>query len=176
MYYQQLSKKMFDTNIYVHDVIPILSRRFQQYFDHPIYVIGLFLTPQYRAFAISKYYSYQDVQREIIQLAINWNFSKEECREIAKDLNSYRVIPFKNTPTELSALLFWQSNAQFGLPIMRLCRWVFEVKGYAAPVETLFSNLSYAKTKIRNKMTTNNMKIMGIVRKSLQENNPLNWC
>jgi hypothetical protein len=69
----------------------------------------------------------------------------------SKGLNSYRVIPFKNTPTELSVLLFWQSNAQFGLPMMRLCQWFFELKGHAAPVETLFSNLSYATSKIINK-------------------------
>ena len=50
---------------------------------------------------------------------------------------------------------------------------MLKLKGHAAPVETLFSSLSYSKPKIRNKISPENLKIIGTVRKSLRRSIPV---
>jgi hypothetical protein len=66
MYYKTLSSHWYNKTRFVDDVLVILSTRFKQYFNHPIYAISLIVSPQYRDFAISKYYSYNYILKEII--------------------------------------------------------------------------------------------------------------
>ena len=54
----------------------------------------------------------------------------------------------------------------------KLVSFVFQLKGHAAPVETLFSSLSYSKQKIKIKMMTDNLKIIGSIHKSLKDSIP----
>ena len=51
----------------------------------------------------------------------------------------------------------------------KLATCVFHLKGHAAPMETLFSLLSYSKPKIKNKMMTDNLRIIGLIHKSLKD-------
>ena len=40
---------------------------------------------------------------------------------------------------------FWKTTQQFTELMRKLASFVFQLKGHAAPVETLFSSLSYSK-------------------------------
>ena len=67
---------------------------------------------------------------------------------------------------------FWSSTHHFSEPTRRFCDYVFKLKGQAAPVETVFSTLSYIKPKIRNRLTSENLKIIGTIRRSLRRQIP----
>ena len=54
----------------------------------------------------------------------------------------------------------------------QLASFVFQLKGHVAPMDTLFSSLSYSKPKIKNKMMTDNLKIIGSFHKSLKDSIP----
>ena len=45
--------------------------------------------------------------------------------------------------------------------ILFLTSFVFQLKGHAAPMDTLFSSLSYPKPNIKNEMMIDNLKIIG---------------
>ena len=70
---------------------------------------------------------------------------------------------------------FWKTTQQFTKPMRKLASFVFQLKGHAAPMETVFSSLSYSKPKIKNKMTSDNLKIIGSIHKSLKDR-ILTWC
>ena len=69
-------------------------------------------------------------------------------------------------------MYFWKTTQQFAKPKRKLASFVFQLKGHAAPVEILFSLLSYSKPKIKSKMTTDNLKIIGLICKSLKDSIP----
>ena len=75
----------------------------------------------------------------------------------------------------MTPMYFWRTTQQFAKPMRKLASFVFQLKGHAAPVETLFSFLSYSKPKIKNKMISNNLKILGSIHKSLKDSIPT-WC
>ena len=72
----------------------------------------------------------------------------------------------------MTPMYFWRTTQQFAEPMRKLALFVFQLKGHTAPVETLFSLLSYSKPKIKNKMMTNNLKILGSIHKSLNDSIP----
>ena len=54
----------------------------------------------------------------------------------------------------------------------RLAVMTFKLKGHAAPVETLFSEMSYTKTKTRNRINVDNLKMFTMIRKDLMRSIP----
>ena len=72
----------------------------------------------------------------------------------------------------MTPMYFWKTTQQFAEPTRKLASFVFQLKGHAAPMETLFSLLSYSKPKIKNKMMTENLKILGSICKSLKDSIP----
>ena len=75
----------------------------------------------------------------------------------------------------MTPMYFWKTTQQFAEPMRKLASFVFQLKGHAAAIETLFSSLSYSKPKIKNKMMTDNLKIIGLIHKSLKDSIPT-WC
>ena len=72
----------------------------------------------------------------------------------------------------MTPIYLWKTTQQFAKPMRKLASFVFQLKGHAAPVETLFSSLSYSEPKIK---MTDNLKIIGSICKSLKNSIPT-WC
>ena len=72
----------------------------------------------------------------------------------------------------MTPMHFWKTTQQFAKPTRKLASFVFQLKGHASPMETLFSSLSYSKPKIKSKMMMDNLKIIGLICKSLKDSNP----
>ena len=66
-------------NKFADHVKTCLTKHFEQYFGHSIVPISIFLWPQYQDFSLSKNYVANWMTKEVIQLAILWNFKKSEC-------------------------------------------------------------------------------------------------
>ena len=171
--YDCIAARTIMRNPFVNDAILKLSRRYKQYFNEDIYVIALFLYPRHRDLAISRFHQFDTVKRSILCLVKEWGFSKSEAVSISQDLTKYKSFQFLQPHLDAEPKDFWAHTQQFQDPTRLFARYVFLLKGHAAPVETLFSNLSYAKPKIRNRMTAKNFKTMAIVRKHLKDSIPL---
>jgi len=135
-----------------------LSKRYKQYFMCEIYPIAMFLMPKYRDFTVSRHYQSVWIVRY--------------CIQIAQGITAYSECTLTLSQHELSASMFWQLTVKYSKPTRTLVGYIFSLKGHAAPVETLFSSLSYSKPKIRNKMVSQNLKIIGTVRKHLKKVEP----
>ena len=72
----------------------------------------------------------------------------------------------------MTPMYFWKTTQQVAKPMRKLTSFVFQLKRHAAPMETLFSLLSYSKHKIKNKMMTENLKILGLICRSLKDSIP----
>ena len=109
-----------------------------------------------------------------VKLAMNWKFKKDECIQLAQDIHKYNSFIFTKDHKTMTPMYFCKTTQQFTKPT-RMASFVFQLKGHAAPVETLFSSLSYPKPKIKNKMMTDNLKIIGSICKSLKDSIST-WC
>ena len=172
LYYRRLNQRAV-RNPFVEQSLNLLSNRYKQYFMSEIFPIVLFLTPKYRDFSTSRFYQKDWIIRQIIILAIKWKFSKNDCTEIAQDISVYSECELTEREHEQSVRVFWQLTIKYNKPTRTLVRYMFSIKGHGAPVETLFSSLSYSKPKIQNKMVTENLKIIGTVRKHLKKKEPI---
>ena len=162
----------FKKNPFVEEALALLSRRYKQYFMGEIYPIALFLAPKYRDFTVSRHYETSWFIRQIVTLAIKWKFSKSDCTLIAHVISTYLECNLTESQHEMSLRIFWQLTIKYSKPTRTLVGSIFSLKGHAAPMETLFSSLSYSKPEIRNKMDTQNLKIIGTVRKHLKKVEP----
>ena len=62
---------------------------------------------------------------------------------------------------------FWMTTSKFDSTLRPLAIMIFKMKGHAAPVETLFSGMSYTKTKTHNCMNVENLKMFTMMRNDL---------
>ena len=95
--------------------------------------------------------------KEVIQLAMLWNFTKSKCIAINQSLQMYIATKENDFMLSLDSISFWKTISKFDSSLRGLATMIFEMKGLAAPVETLFSGMSYTKTKTCNHMNVENL-------------------
>ena len=178
VHFDIMEAKCYICNKFIDVAVGIVSKQYKQYkqyFLHPVYVIAMYLSPKTHDLAMSENFSHNYLKPEIVKLAMNWKFKKDECIQLAQDIHKYNSFIFTKDHKTMTTMYFWKSTQQFTKPMRKLPSFVFQLKGHAAPMETLFSLLSYSKPKIKNKMTTDNLKIIGSIHKSPKDSIPT-WC
>ena len=153
----QVHFDIMEAKCYIHNkfidvavgIVGIVSKWYKQYFLHSVYVIAMYLSPKYHDLAISKNFSHDYLKPEIVKFAMHWKFKKDECIQLAQDIHKYNSFIFTEDHKTLTPMYFWKTTQQFAKPMRKLASFVFQLKGHAAPVETLFSSLSYSKPKIK---------------------------
>lgn len=126
------------------------------------------MNPQYQSVAISKKKTYNNIRKDIANLAKGCRFPKADTISLLADLNEYtnRSGAFTNGQLKDCAINFWQSLV--GANALRVfASKIFSIALHNAVVEQLFSQLSLSKTKICNRMSVERMKMLAIVRSSL---------
>ena len=169
VHFDNMEAKCYICNKFIDVAVGIVSKQYKQHFLHPVYVIAMYLSPKYCDLAISKNFSHDYLKPEIVKLAMNWKFKKDKCIQLAQDIHKYNSFIFTKDHKTMSPMYFWKTTQQFTKPMRKLASFVLQLKGHGAPVETLLSSLSYSKPKIKNKMMTDNLKIIGLIHKSLKD-------
>ena len=77
--------------------------------------------------------------KEVIQLAILWNFTKSECIAINQSLQMYIATKENDFMLGLDPISFWKITSNFDSSLRHLATMIFKIKGHDALVETLFS-------------------------------------
>ena len=172
VHFDNMEAKCYIHNKFFDITGGIVSKWYNQYFLHPVHVIAMYLSPKYNDLAISKNFTHDYLKPEIVKLAMNWKFKKDECIQLAQDIHKYNMFIFTKDHKIMTLISFLKTTQQFAKPTRKLASFVFQLKGHAAPMETLFSSLSYSKPKIKNKMMTDNLKIIGSICKSLKDSIP----
>ena len=72
----------------------------------------------------------------------------------------------------LDPISFWKTISKFDSSLRRLATMIFKMKGHAAPVESLFSGMSYTKTKTCNHMNMENLNMFIMIRNDLARSIP----
>ena len=165
VHFDNMEAKCYIHNKFIDVVVGIVSKWYKQYFLHHVYVIAMHLSPKYCNLAISKNFSHNYLKPEIVKLAMNWKFKKGECIELAQDIHKYNSFIFTKDHLTMTLMSFWKTTQQLAEPMRKLASFVFQLKGHATPMETLLSSLSYSKPKIKNKIMTDNLKIIGSIQK-----------
>ena len=84
VHFDNMEAKCYICNEFIDVAVGIVSNK--QYFLHPVYVIAMYLSPKYCNLAISKNFSHDYLKAEIVKLAMNWKFKKDECILLAQDI------------------------------------------------------------------------------------------
>ena len=134
-------------NKFVEHVKTCLTKCFEQYFCHFIFSISIFLWLQYQDFSLSKNCNANWMTKEVIQLAMLWKFTKSECITINQSLQMYIATKENDFMLGLDPISFWKATSKFDSALRHLAIMIFEAKRHAMPVESLFSGMSYTKTK-----------------------------
>ena len=159
-------------NKFVNHVKTCLTKCFKQYFCHSIFPISIFLWPQYWDFSLSKDYSANWMKKEVIQLAILWNFTKSKCIAINQSLQMYIATKENDFMLGLDPISLWKTTSKFNSALRDLATIIFKINGHAAPVQTLFSGMSYKKSKTCNCMNVENLKMFTRIRNDLARSIP----
>jgi hypothetical protein len=101
----------------------------------------------------------------VIQLAILWNFIESECMANNQSLQMYIATKENDFMLGLDPISFWKATSKFDSSSRHLATMIFKMKGHDAPVESLFSGMSYTKTKTFNCMNLENLKMFTMIRK-----------
>ena len=110
--------------------------------------------------------------KEVIQLAILWNFTKSKCIAIFQSLQMYIATKENDFMLGLDPISFWKTTSKFDSAFRHLATMIFKMKGHAAPVESLLSGVSYTKTKTCNRMNVENLKMFTMIRNDLVRSIP----
>ena len=124
---------------YIHNklidvAVGIVSKWYKQYFLHPVYVIAMNFSPKDHDLAISKNFSHDHLKPEIVKLAMNWKFKKDECIQLGQDIHKYNSFIFTKDYKTMTLMYFWETTQQFTEPTRKLASFVFQLKGHAGPV------------------------------------------
>ena len=108
--------------------------------------------------------------KEVIQMAMLWNFTKSECIAINQSVQMYIATNKENDfMLSLDPISFWKTSSKFYSSLRCLATMIFKIKGHAAPVETLFSGMPYTKTKPKtwNCLNVENLKMFTMRRNDM---------
>ena len=100
-------------NKFVDHVKTCLTKRFEQYFCHTNFPISIFLWPQYQDFSLSKSNSANWITKEVIQLAILWNFTTSECIAVNQSLQMYIATKENDFMLGLDPISFCKTTSKF---------------------------------------------------------------
>ena len=126
------SKKCYICTKFIDVAVGIVSKWYKQYFLHPVYVIAMYLSPNYCNLAISKIFSHNYLKSEIVKLAMNWKLKKDKCIQVAQDIHKYNSFIFTKDHKTMTPKYFWKTTQQFAEPMRKLASFMFQVKGHAA--------------------------------------------
>ncbi|PLW08573.1 hypothetical protein PCANC_24536 [Puccinia coronata f. sp. avenae] len=145
-------------------------------YHQDIYVIAFFLHPGYRRVAVSKKHSLSDVGQMLLRLAKNWKLTKAEAAPLQDAMNRYynSLFPYDSKKKE-DPLAFWLKvpyTPKLAL-LKKLAIEILEIVPHAAGVEGLFSMMNAIKTKTRNQMSPNTLKMTAQLKLHLLQGDPL---
>ena len=101
--------------------------------------------------------------KEVIQLAIVWNFPKSECIAINQRLQMCIANKENDFILGLDPISFCKTTSKFDSALRRLATMIFKIKGNTVPVETLLSSMSKTKVKAFNHMKVENLKMFTMI-------------
>lgn len=135
--------------------LDVLTKRAQEFLDD-IYLIGFFLSPQFRKVAISQRTSLRDMQIKIILQARKWNpsMSKKQAQTLRDQVVSYynNVGYFSRTDHDPKAYWSCLTDCLDTNLLKTFSQLVFSLTIHAAGVEQLFSMMGHIKSKSCNRM------------------------
>ncbi|KAH9811358.1 hypothetical protein DFH28DRAFT_1182261 [Melampsora americana] len=150
--------------------LTVLNTRSRLYYNDPVFILALFLTPSCRHLTVSRTYPIRMIQKAIVTLSYFWGSSQAEGINTAEQARLYLDGKghFGTSKKFSLALDYWldlpttlQTNLLKGLAIKLL-----EIVPHAAGVESLFSAMSATKTKDRASMTLANLTMISQVQLS----------
>ena len=133
----------------------------------------MYCTLKYCGLAISKNFSHDYIKPEIVKLATNLEVQERQMHPACSRHPQVQQLHLHQGPQDNHPNVFLEDNTSVCQPTSKLASFVFQLKGHAAPKETLFSSLF--KTQNQEKMMTDNLKIIGSFCKSLKDGIPT-WC
>lgn len=152
------------------NTISLLQIRFNKrakLFDMPIYVVALYLCPQYRFITVSGKYNTLDLTKMVLQLAIAWQFTENEAVEMATGLKLYNQNLEPHYGWESDPKIYWKTiTSQPALS--KFAEIVFSIYASSAKVERLFSTMACTKTKRRNKLSKDTVSDLGKLKMDLR--------
>ena len=120
VHFDNMEAKCYICNKFIDVAVGIVSKWYKQYFLHPVYVIAMYLSPKYHDLAISKSFSHDNIKPEIVTLAMNWKFKKDECIQLAQDIQRYNSFIFTKDHKTITLMYFWKTTQQFTKPMRKL--------------------------------------------------------
>ncbi|EFP89393.2 uncharacterized protein PGTG_15235 [Puccinia graminis f. sp. tritici CRL 75-36-700-3] len=145
-------------------------------FHEDIYVLSFFLHPAYRRVAVSKKHSLNDIGRMILQVAKHWKMSKSQASLLRDAVHRYynAIYPY-NSKTISKPLHYWLTvpYTPESESLKKLAIGILEIVPHAAGVEGLFSMMTAMKTKSRNRILPNTLKMMAQIKLHLLQGDPL---
>ena len=106
VHFDNMEAKCYICNKFIDVAVGIISKWYKQYFLHPVYVIAMYLSPKYCNLAISKNFSHDYLKPEIVKLAMNWMFKKDECIQLAQDIHKYNSFIFTKDHKTMTLMYF----------------------------------------------------------------------
>ena len=110
--------------------------------------------------------------KEVIQLAILWNYTKSKCVAINQSLQMYIATKENDFMLGLDPISFWKTTSKFDSALRCLATTIFKIKGHTVPVEKLFSDMSSTKMKTPNSMNLENLKMFTVIRNDVARSIP----
>ena len=95
--------------------------------DQREYIIAMYLSPKHHNLAISKNFSHDYLKPEIVKLAMNWKFKKDECIQLAKHIHKNNLFSFTKDHKTMTPMSFWKTTQQFTELMRKLASFVFQL-------------------------------------------------
>ncbi|MBW0531539.1 hypothetical protein O181_071254, partial [Austropuccinia psidii MF-1] len=140
-------------------------------FHSDLYIIAYFLHPKFRSIAVSLKHSLKSITVMILVLAKDWQYYKEDAELLIPQIKRYysQHEPFGSPSHGVftnNAIDYWLGlpDSPQCLPLKKLAITICEIVPHAAGVEGLFSVMSAIKTKYRNKMLPNTLKMISQIK------------
>ena len=117
---------------------------------------------------LSKHYYATNIKKLSLNLLSKWKYTAQDAKVVFEDIERYMDSDISDAAFDRSPRVYWRMSTIFKSVTKRFMTTIYQLKGHAAPVESLFSKLSYTKPKIRNRMSSDHLKMFGIIEHGLK--------
>jgi len=159
-----------DANDFKAHALRILSERAKP-FNEEVYIVAFYLSPRYKRVAISRKWDFRTIWNSILNIVKVWGLTINDVQKLRAEISQYQNDdgPFLNANgLPKDPRTFW--NLIVDVPTLRrFALKLFAIVPHGAAVERLFSTLSLAKSKIRNRLSVDSLKQIAMLRADLKK-------
>lgn len=163
----QNTKEIEKLDVVTDYCLSILQKRFREFFENPIFILGMLMEQRYHNFVVNSMYTAADAYYDLLSLGKKWGFMYQDVQDLKEALKNYyqKTGYFLDYSKDGCTSFEWWNQVKSehtGISTLKtIALMIISIVPQNANTERLFSSLGHQHSKSRNRLNMDSLRMIG---------------